>query len=82
MKKNISNSHVVPRPRPRYVSKVPTTTFGDQVMNLQAIPPDEGDPALSLLCPVCALRIYLGRTLSIRWSGQLFGCFRIQQKCL
>ncbi len=32
------NSHVVLRPRPGYVPKVPTTPFRDQVVNLQALP--------------------------------------------
>ncbi len=31
------NSHVVLRPRPGYVPKVPTTPFRDQVVNLQAL---------------------------------------------
>ncbi len=50
-------SHVVLRPRPGYVPKVPTTPFRDQVVNLQALPSEEADPALALLCPVRALRI-------------------------
>ncbi|XP_016414578.1 tripartite motif-containing protein 35-like [Sinocyclocheilus rhinocerous] len=45
-------SHVVLRPHPGYMPKVPTTPFRDQVVTLQAIPADEGDLALSLLCPV------------------------------
>lgn len=56
--------------------KVPTTPFKDQVVTLQAIPPDEGDPAWSLLCPVRALRIYLDRTQSF---SLLFFCFGGQQ---
>ncbi len=44
-------SHVVLRPRPGYVPKVPTTPFRDQVVNLQALPSEEADPALELLCP-------------------------------
>lgn len=56
---------------PGYVPKVPTTPFSDQVVNLQAIPPDEGDPALSLLCPVRFLCMYLDRTQSFRRSEQL-----------
>ncbi len=43
-------SHVVLRPRPGYVPKVPTTPFRDQVVNLQALPSEEADPALALLC--------------------------------
>ncbi|KAI2655731.1 hypothetical protein H4Q32_024335 [Labeo rohita] len=37
-----ADSHVVLRPRPGYVSKVPTTPFRDQVVTLQAIPSQEG----------------------------------------
>ncbi len=51
-------SHVVLRPRPGYVPKVSNTPFRDQVVNLQALPSEEADPALVLLCPVRALRIY------------------------
>ncbi len=64
-------SHVVLRPRPGYVPKVPTTPFHDQV---------EADPALALLCPVRALRIYVTRTRSVRSSEQLFVCHGGQQK--
>ncbi len=73
-------SHVVLRPRPGYVTKVPTTPFRDQVVNLQALPSEEADPALALLCPVRALRIYVDRTRSIRSSEQLFVCHGGQQK--
>ncbi len=73
-------SHVVLRPRPGYVPKVPTTPFRDQVVNLQALPSEEADPALALLCPVRALRIYVERTRSFRSSEQLFVCFGGQQK--
>ncbi|KAL0152541.1 hypothetical protein M9458_052264, partial [Cirrhinus mrigala] len=75
-----ADSHVVLRPRPGYVPKVPTTPFRDQVVNLQALPPEEADPALALLCPVCALRIYVDRIRSFRRSEQLFVCFGGQQK--
>ncbi len=44
-------SHVVLRPRPTYVPKVPTTPFRDQVVNLQVLPSEEADPALALLFP-------------------------------
>ncbi len=50
-------SHVVLRPRPGYVPKVPTTPFSHHVVNLQALPLEEADPALRLLCPVRALCI-------------------------
>ncbi len=73
-------SHVVLRPRPGYVPKVPTMPFRDQVVNLQALPSEEADPALALLCPVRALRIYVTRTRSVRSSEQLFVCHGGQQK--
>ncbi len=44
-----SNSHVVPRALPGYVPKVPTTPFRDQVVNLQALPQEEAEPAIALL---------------------------------
>ncbi len=75
-----ADSHVVLRPRPGYVPEVPTTHFRDQVVTLQAIHFQEGDPDLSLLCPVRALRTYLDRTQSFRRSEQLFICFGGQQK--
>ncbi len=61
-------SHVVLRPRPGYVPKVSTTPFHDQVVNLQALPSEEADTALALLCPARALRIYVARTRSFRSS--------------
>ena len=70
-----ADSHVILRPRPGYVPKVPTTPFRDQVVNLQALPPEEADPALALLCPVRALRAYVGRTQCFRTSDQLFVCY-------
>ncbi len=39
-----------------------TTPFCNQVVNLQALPSEEADPVLALLCPVRALRIYVDRT--------------------
>ncbi len=72
-------SHFVLRPRPGYVPKVPTMPFRDQVVNLQALPSEEADPALALLCPVRALRI-VTRTRSVRSSEQLFVCHGGQQK--
>ncbi len=76
----LAESHVVLRPRPGYVPKVPTTPFRDQVVNLQALPREEADPAIALLCPVRALRVYVDRTQSFRTSDQLFVCFGGQQK--
>ncbi len=73
-------SHVVLRPRPGYVPTVPTKPFRYQVVNLQALPSEEADPALALLCPVRALRIYVTRTRSVRSSEQLFVCHGGQQK--
>ncbi len=46
-----ADSSATLRSRPGYVPKVPTTPFRDQVVNLQALPPEEADPALALLCP-------------------------------
>ncbi len=60
--------------------KVPTTPFRDQVVNLQALLSEEADPALALLCPVRALRIYVDRTRSVRSSEQLFVWHGGQQK--
>ncbi len=73
-------SHVVLRPRPGYVPNVPTTTFCDQVVNLQALPSEEADPAFALLCPVRAFCLYVDRTRSFRSSEQLFVCHGGQQK--
>ncbi len=77
-------SHVILRPRPGYVPKVPTTPFRDQVVNLQALPLEEADPALALLCPVRALRAYVDRTRCFRTSDQLFVCYggRLKGKAL
>ncbi len=74
------DGHVVLSPRPGYVPKVPTTPFRDQVVSLQALPLEEADPALALLCPVRALRLYTDRTQSLRTSDQLFVCYGGQQK--
>ncbi len=67
-------------PRPGYVPKVPTTPFRDKEVNLQALPLEEPDPALALLCPVRALRQYVDRTQNFRTSEQLFVCYGGQQK--
>ncbi len=72
-------SHVVLRPWPGYVPKVPTTPFRDQVVNLQALPSEEADPALALLCPMRVLCTYVDCTRSFRSSEQLFVCHRGQQ---
>ncbi len=73
-------SHVDLRPRPGYVPKVPNMPFRDQVVNLQALPSEEADTALVLLCAVRALRIYVDHTRSFRSSEQLFVCHGCQQK--
>ncbi|KAL0204612.1 hypothetical protein M9458_002630, partial [Cirrhinus mrigala] len=75
-----AGSHVVLRPRPGYVPKEPTISFRDQVVTLQAIPSQEDDPNLTLLCPVRALHIYLECTQPFRCSKQLFVCYGGQQK--
>ncbi len=75
-----ADSSATLRPRPGYVPKVPTTPFRDQVVNLQALPLEEADPALALLCPERALRQYMDRTQSFRTSEQLFVCYGGQQK--
>ncbi|KAI2665755.1 Altered inheritance of mitochondria protein 21 [Labeo rohita] len=75
-----ADSQVTLRPWPGYVPKVPTTPFRNQVVSLQALPPEEADPALALLCPVRALRLYVDRTQSFRTSDQLFVCFGGRQK--
>ncbi|KAI2655686.1 hypothetical protein H4Q32_024283 [Labeo rohita] len=75
-----ADSHVTLRLQPGYVPKVPTTPFRDQVVNLQALPLEEADPALALLCPIRALCIYVDCTRSFRRSEQLFVCFGGQQK--
>ncbi len=75
-----ADSHVVLRPRPGYVPKVPTTPSRDQVVNLQALPREEADPAIALPCPIRALRVYVDRMQSFRTSDQLFVCFGGQQK--
>ncbi len=73
-------SHIVLRPQPGYVPKVPITPIRDQVVNLQSLPSEEADPALTLLCPVRALRIYLDCTRCFGSSEQLFVCHGGQQK--
>lgn len=55
----LAYSYVILRPQPSYVPKVPTTPFWDQLVNLQALNHDEAHSALSLLCPVHTLHIYL-----------------------
>ncbi|KAL0150638.1 hypothetical protein M9458_054055, partial [Cirrhinus mrigala] len=64
-------SHVVLRPWCGYILKIPTTSFWDQAVNLQSLPLEYADPALVLLCPICALHIHLDRTQSFRGSEQL-----------
>ncbi len=75
-----ADSQIILRPWPGYVPKVPTTPFRDQVVSLRALPPEEADPALALLCPVRALRHYVDRTQSFRTSDQLFVCHGGRQK--
>ncbi len=75
-----ADSSATLRPRPGYVPKVLTTPFRDQVVNLQALPLEEADPVLALLCPVRALQQYEDRTQSFRTSEQFFVCYGGQQK--
>ncbi len=75
-----ADSQIILRPRPGYVPKVPTTPFRYQVVSLQALLPEEADPALALLCPVRALSHYVDRTQSFRTSDQLFVCHGGRQK--
>ncbi|KAL0153686.1 hypothetical protein M9458_051051, partial [Cirrhinus mrigala] len=60
------NSHVALGTRPEYVPMVTTTPFRDQVVTLQAIPYQEDDPNLTLLCPVRVPRIYLERSQTLQ----------------
>ncbi len=53
--------------------KVPTTPFRDQVVSLQALPPEEADT-------VRALRLYIDRTQILRTLDQLFVCYGGQRK--
>ncbi len=76
----LADSKVTLRPQPGYVSKVPTTHFRDQVVNQQALTPEEADPALGLLCPIRALIWYVDQTQSFRTSDQLFVCYGGWQK--
>ncbi|KAL0199171.1 hypothetical protein M9458_007711, partial [Cirrhinus mrigala] len=77
------DSHVILRPRPGYVPKVPTTPFRDQVVNLQALPLEEADPASALLCPVRARRIYTWTALatSDAPSNSLFALEVSRKEC-
>lgn len=73
-------SHFILRLWPGYVPKVPTPSFKDQVVSLQATPSEEAGPAPLLLCPFSAFRIYVDRTQSFTFSEQLFVCYGGQQK--
>ncbi len=64
-----ADSSATLRPRPGYMPKVPTTPFRDQVVNLQALPLEEADPALAFICPVHALWQYEDRTPQDRALG-------------
>ncbi|KAL0192450.1 hypothetical protein M9458_010746, partial [Cirrhinus mrigala] len=75
-----ADSHVTLRPWPGYVPKDLTTLFQVQMVNLQVLPPKEADLAFALLCPVCALHIYMECTRSFRRFEQLFVCCGGQQK--
>ncbi len=49
-----ADSKIILRPRLGYEPKVPTSPFGDQVVSLRALPPEEGNPALALLVKNCS----------------------------
>lgn len=66
------DSQVTLSPQPDYVPKVFTTPFWDQVVKLQALPLQEADPVLVLLCP-----IYVESTQGFRCSDQLLVCFGV-----
>ncbi len=68
------NSHVVLRPRPGCVPMFPPCPWETRWWTCKRSR-EEADPAIALLCPVCALRIYVDRTQSFRTSDQLFVCF-------
>ncbi|KAL1256560.1 hypothetical protein QQF64_012105 [Cirrhinus molitorella] len=65
---------------PAAAASAPPPAPSAEVVNLQALPQEEADPALELLCPVRALHVYVDRTRSFRRSEQLFVCFGGQQK--
>ncbi|KAL0192478.1 hypothetical protein M9458_010774, partial [Cirrhinus mrigala] len=54
--------------------------FRVQVLNLQALPSEEADPVLALLCPIRVLRIYVDRTWSFRSSEQLLSAMEVSRK--
>ncbi len=68
------------RPGPLIDGQLLRRTLPLLLVNLQALPSEEADPALALLCHVRALRIYVNRTRSVRSSEQLFVCHGGQQK--
>ncbi len=76
----LRNQSVTLRSQPGHIPKILTTPFRDKVVNLQALPPDEADPALALFWPVCALRLYADLTQNFRTSEQLFVCYGGRQK--
>ncbi len=67
-----NDSKVLLKPRLIYVPKVLSTPFRTQVITLSAFPPPPTGSQESLLCPVRALRIYIGFSASYRKSEQLF----------
>lgn len=74
-------THVVLRPRPSYVHRVPTTPFKDQMVNL--IPQAEADPALSFLCLVHVMLIYLDHTESFKnYEHPVSGDSKRKKGCL
>lgn len=68
LKVPVSQTSLFGNAGPGYMHKVLATPFRDQVVSLQALPPDEADPALTLLCSFLALRWYVDRTQSFSTS--------------
>ncbi len=67
------------RPRPGYVPKVPTTPFRDHLVNLQALPSEEADPALALLCEPHPELQKLWAALCLPWrSAEREGCLQTE----
>ncbi len=66
-------------PRPGYVPKVLSASFGSQVVTLHSFHPSpfasSEDERLHILCPVRALKIYVDRSKLWRKTHQLLVCF-------
>ncbi len=64
-------------PHPSYLPKVPFSTINPVVLEAFCPPPftTPEQEKLHLLCPVCALQVYVHRTSQWRKSEQLFVCY-------